>query len=122
MRYRWIAFPLVSAGLALLTTGRPVVAAEDAEIAKLIGRIKAAGAEGAGTQDAASAWKELVAHGAVALFPTLNALGTAEPRAANWLRPAIDAIVQAEKKAGRKPSLDRLEQYVTDTKNAPVSR
>ena len=122
MLYRWIALVLVGAGTIPLWTGRPVLAAADDEIGKLIARINAAGPEGAGNQDAANAWKDLVARGADALLPTVAALGDAGPRAANWLRPAIDAIVEREHRAGRKLPLDRLEQFVKDVKNLPVSR
>src|SRR5262245_52229154 len=121
MLYRWIALAFAGAGIALMSAGRPVAAADD-DVAKLIARIKAAGPEGSGNQDVAAAWQDLVARGADALLPTLLALGEVEPRAANWLRPAIDSIVEAEKKAGRKLPLDRLEQFVKDTKKPPVSR
>src|SRR5947209_6474029 len=119
MRLRRIALALAGASLAMLLLDQTFLRAAEGDIGKLIARLQAVGPEGAGTQEAAAAWKELVGRGIEALFPTLTALGTAEPRAANWLRSAVDAIAEKEKQAGRALPLDRLERYVKDTKNPP---
>jgi len=97
-------------------------AANLAETQKLLNRIKAVAKEGDGNQDAQAAWKELVAQGGDALFPTLTALDDASPVAANWLRSAVNALVEKEKAAGKKLPADQLETYVKDAKHSPTSR
>jgi hypothetical protein len=97
-------------------------AASAAEADKALARIKAVSKEGAGNQEAGAAWKDLVAIGGEALFPTLNALDDASPAAANWLRSAVNAVAQKEAAAGRKLPADKLEAFLKDMKHAPVSR
>ena len=63
--------------------------------------ILAVGREGTGNTAAAAGWKAVTDGGVNALVPTLAAFGDANPTAENWLRTAVDAIVEAEKQAGR---------------------
>jgi hypothetical protein len=106
---------------ALLLLGTTVASAANlAETEKLLARIKAVSKEGAGNQEAQSAWKDLVAQGSDAFFPTLNALDDATPLAANWLRSAANAI--AEKTGSKSLPADKLEAFVKDTKHSPASR
>jgi hypothetical protein len=44
------------------------------------------------------------------------------PHATNWLRTALDAIVEGEKAAGRKLPGDKLEAFAKDTKHAATAR
>lgn len=89
---------------------------------ELIQRIRATGKEGKGNADASVAWKELVALGESALFPTLTAIGTSEPIPANWLRSAIDAMAQKAKQEGKPLPAQKLEAYVVDRTNPASSR
>jgi hypothetical protein len=109
---------LVAIGICLL--GASAVSAAEADM--LLARIKAVSKEGAGNQEAAAAWKSLVALGGDALFPTLNALDDASPVAANWLRSAVNAIVEKEKANGKSLPAERLEAFVKDAKHSPISR
>lgn len=112
---------IVCLGLSLLLAG-VASAADSAEADRLVGRIKAVSKEGAGNQEAGAAWKDLVGLGGPALFPTLAALDDASPRAANWLRSAVNAVAEKEKQAGRPLPTDRLEAFVKDSKHGPVGR
>ncbi len=84
--------------------------------------IKAVGREGQGNDSAASCWKQIVATGGAALMPTLDAFTGANPTAANWLRSAVDAIVEGEAKAGRKLPADELAKFLTTTTHDPAAR
>lgn len=112
---------IASLALSLLFAGA-AYAAESTDADRLIGRIKAVSKEGAGNQEAGAAWKDLVGLGGPALFPTLAALDDASPRAANWLRSAVNAVAEKEKEAGRPLPNDRLEAFVKDPKHGPTGR
>jgi hypothetical protein len=105
--------------LAFLAAAPPALAA-DAD--PLLAKIRAVSKEGAGNQEAGAAWKELVGLGGPAVFPTLTAMNDATPLAANWLRSAVNAVAEKERAAGRQLPGDKLEAFVKDAKNAPVSR
>ncbi len=109
--------------VGLLLCGPGIASAANlAETEKLLASIKAVSKEGAGNQEAQAAWKLLVAHGGEALFPTLNALDDSSPLATNWLRSAVNAVVEKERSAGNKLPADLLEAFVKDTKHSPTSR
>lgn len=84
--------------------------------------IKAVGPEGAGNEAAAKGWKAVVKGGAAALVPTLAAFDDATPVAANWLRSAVNAIVEEEEHAGKALSKIDLGKFVADTKRHPAAR
>lgn len=112
---------LLALAVAVLAAGRGG-GAEPPEVADALKAIKAVGREGQGNEAAAAAWKKLVTQGNAALVPTLTAFDGANPTAANWLRSAVDAIVQADEKAGKKPSADELKEFLTATTNDPAAR
>jgi hypothetical protein len=103
--------------LGLAAAPAATAAPPDAALAK----IKAVGKEGAGNPDAAAAWKELVALGPDALFPTLTAMGDADLTAANWLLSAVDAITEKQIRNKAFPA-DQIEAYVKSGTNPPRSR
>lgn len=84
--------------------------------------IKAVGPEGAGNEAAAKGWKAVVQSGASALVPTLEAFDGASPQAANWLRSAVNAIVENEENAGKVVSKIDLGQFAADRKRNPAAR
>jgi hypothetical protein len=98
------------------------VAASAADITELVKPIKAVGREGAGNAEAAAAWKELSRCGVDALVPLLAAMDGASPTAANWLRSAVDAIVERETAAGRPLPVRNLEAFLRDTRHAGRAR
>jgi hypothetical protein len=96
--------------------------AEKPLVADSLVKIKAVGKEGQGNETAAQAWKTLVKSGGSALLPTLAAFDGANPPAANWLRSAVDAIVQSETKAGNKLPAKELKEFIETKTNDPSAR
>lgn len=74
--------------------------------------LRTVGPEGAGQEAAAAAWKRVVERGA--LLPVLAAFDGTDPRAANWLRTAADALPSPDAKA--------LETFVLDVRRHPEAR
>lgn len=96
--------------------------AADDEVVRSLAVLKAVDREGKSNDAAGPAWKDLVGKGGPALFSTLEAIDDAKPTAANWLRTAVEAIAEAETKAGRPLPADKLEAFAKDTKYAPSAR
>ena len=91
-----------------------------ADLPGSIAALRGIGAGGKGNAQAASAWKELVGHGPAALAPALGAMDDEDPVSANWLRPALDAIVE---KAGADAIPSReVEQFLEDRKGGRMAR
>lgn len=105
---RWASLILAAAFAA---------SASGAEVSNLLKQICAVGAEGSGNADAAAAWSELSRQDRSAIMPIIIALDDASPRAANWLRSALDAIVERERKAGRPLPTAELEKFLADAKH-----
>ena len=108
---------------ALLLAGPTARAADPPpDVSAAITTILNVSAEGSGNEPAAAAWAKLVAAGPAALVPTLAAFDAAPPTAANWLRTAVDAVAERERKANRKLPADVLAAFVRDTKRNPTAR
>ena len=114
---RRLFLSIVAAALVAAPT-----AAEKPPVADSLAKIKSVGREGQGNEAATAAWKTLVKSGGSALLPTLAAFDGANPMAANWLRSAVDAIVQAEAKAGNKLPAKELKEFVETKANDPSAR
>lgn len=108
--------------LVAIALGAGSATAEKPLVADSLVKIKAVGKEGQGNEVAAAAWKTLVKSGGSALLPTLDAFAGANPTAANWLRSAVDAIVQSEAKAGNKLPAKELKEFVETKTNDPSAR
>jgi hypothetical protein len=111
---------MISATLPVLAA--LLAPAADAGVEPLLARMKAVGREGAGSTEAARAWRDLVRAGPAALPATLAALEDADPAAANWLRSAFDAIAERELAAGRPLPVAALEAFAKDTRHNGRSR
>jgi len=96
--------------------------AHAAELDSALAAIKAVQREGAGNEQAAARWKELVNAGPEAVTAILQGFDGADPTVANWLRTAIDAICDTELAAGRKLPADRLESFIKETRGDPRAR
>lgn len=92
------------------------------ELTTLVKQLKAVGPDGAGAASAAAAWAELKREKVTAIVPLLAAMDDSTPLAANWLRSAIDAIVEREVKGGTKLPASELEAFVRDIKHGPSGR
>jgi hypothetical protein len=109
--------------LGLLTVALVLAApAPAADIAALVKHLNAVGPEGAGNPEAAAAWAELSRLGPDALPQLLAALDNTSPTAANWLRSAIDAITERERRAGRPLAVAPLETFLRDTRHSGKAR
>jgi hypothetical protein len=90
--------------------------------------LKSVGPQNASQREARAAWRALAAVDARELPSVLAGLDDASPLAANWIRSAIDAIVErAEKQSGsvhRSDNLPRaeLERFLFDQRHAPRAR
>ncbi len=93
-----------------------------ADVGPLLGRIKAVGKEGAGSVEAAQAWKELTARGPEVLLDILTALDDARPIAANYLRSAVEAVADRALASGKSLPKDKLEVFVRDTRRDGAAR
>ncbi|HEV2969815.1 MAG TPA: hypothetical protein VGY55_07480 [Pirellulales bacterium] len=114
------------------------VAAEHGEnelAAPLIAAIRNAGPIGAGQNEVTEAWRNLAAVDVGRLPEVLAGLDDAGPLAANWIRSAVDAIVErAEAEPSPRPSpigrrtaadtlpREALERFLIDTTHAPRGR
>jgi len=116
---RWTRAALVAGALALVPL---VTARADEDVTRALATLKAVKKLGQSNEDAGPAWKTLVSKGGAALLPALAAFDETNAPANNWLRSAVDAIVQKETDAGRKLPADELEAFAKDTKFAPSAR
>src|SRR5262249_47362208 len=108
---------------AVLALAACLPAADEArpETTALLKRITTVGREGAGNVEAQKAVKALVAQGPSALVPILEAMNDDDLTAANWLRPAFEAIAEPAAADG-KLSPAMLEKFVGEKKHAGIAR
>jgi len=106
--------------LAVLLSAGWAEAASDTTA--LLAKIKAVGKQGQGNSEAAKAWKELVAQGPSALPAILQAMDENRQISSNWLRPAIDAIVEKARMARQPLPVEQLEKVIKQTSNPQAGR
>lgn len=111
MFYRWLTC------LAMVLV---MASGVHADVATSIAALRGTGPGGKGNPQAASAWRELVGHGPAALVPALGAIDDEDPVSANWLRPALDAIV--EKAGADRIPVRELELFLQDRKAGRMAR
>jgi len=102
----------------LLASGLLHAASFEAPIRKVL----AVGREGAGNGDAAQALQELASATLEGLPILIRSLGGANPLAANYLRAAIDALVDRETSAGRPLPVAVLGEIVLDPQQGDQPR
>jgi hypothetical protein len=117
---RWNRVAATVAMLGAVLAISPARADEDTT--RALAALKAVTKEGKGNEDAGPAWKTLVSKGGAALLPTLDAFDDNNATANNWLRSAVDAIVENEATAKRPLPADKLEAFAKDTKKSAVAR
>jgi hypothetical protein len=93
-----------------------------AETDELISQIKAVGNEGAGNEAAAKAVAALSAGPVNTLPEILAGFDGASPLAANYLRSAVETVVDRQLAAGAKLPAKILEQLIKDGKQDPRAR
>jgi hypothetical protein len=113
---RWIGIAVVAiASIVAVQSAR-------ADVADAIATIQAIGPRGEGQQAAVAAVEELQAADGSALVEILNALNTANPLAANWLRISFESIADRTVKSGAEfPQQDVL-GFFANHDNNPTAR
>lgn len=108
--------------LSLILLGTTLALTAQADFKADVAAIRQVGAEGKGNPLAAAAWKSLALADAKFLVPLLAAMDDANDLAANYLRSAVDAIVDRELAAKRALPQADLEKFIADTKHNPRAR
>ncbi len=118
---------LVSPSVAAVTIGLLIgldsAGAEvPAGLEQQIATIRAVGPEGAGNPEAAAAFKAISSSGSGAILPLLEAIGSSDPLARNWLRSAVEVIVERELAAKKALPVDDLMAFLHNRNQAPEAR
>jgi hypothetical protein len=93
-----------------------------AGVPEWIATIRATGTEGNGNAEASQAWKELSRTDAKNLPQVFAGMDGAHDLAANWLRSAIEVIVERCAKDGNQLPGPALTTYLKDTQHNPRAR
>ena len=99
-----------------------VASSHAVEIGPLVDQLKAVGPEGQGSAVAAKAWAELKTADVDQIPEILASLSDANPLAANWIRTAVDAIVDRAAAEGKPLPAKDLEAFVMNRKMDPRAR
>jgi len=84
--------------------------------------IRKVGPNGKGNPQAASAWRELVAKGAEAMIPALEAMEDDSPLPGNWFRSALDAMEDKARQQSQAFPLARVEGFLVDRTKGRAAR
>ena len=87
-----------------------------------IAALVAVGPKAEGNEAASKAWPKVAALGAETLPDLLAAMDKASGIGQNWLRAAVDAIVQRTLKEGKKLPTKELNRFLANTNHIPASR
>jgi hypothetical protein len=105
-----------------LGAGAGSVARGETDLAAALRIVLAVGPEGQGNAAASRAWPVMAGADTRDLPRVLGAMDGANALAANWLRAAVDAIVERELRAGRALPLAELGEFFTDLLHEPRAR
>ncbi len=78
--------------------------------------------QGSGTANGRAAWERLAQSGPELLLPILRAMQGADTTGSNWLRTALDRIVERERAAGRRLPAEELLAFARDAKEPGRAR
>jgi hypothetical protein len=109
-----------SLALTLLTFGSLLATAAD--ISSSIQAIRNVGPEGKGNLEAAAAVRWLSQQEVGALPTLLAGMDGANELSANWLRSAIEAVVQRQKQQGKSLPVAEIGAFLLDTRHDPKAR
>ncbi|NQU21428.1 MAG: hypothetical protein HQ567_09105 [Candidatus Nealsonbacteria bacterium] len=98
------------------------IAAAADELEPLLATLRAVGPKGAGHREATVAWQKLARADVEQLPVILAGLDEAGPLAANWIRTAVDAIVERQLQQGGKLPAIELERFALEVRHAPRGR
>ena len=97
-------------------------AAPSSDVEKALAVIQAVGPEGKGNAEAASAWQTLSEADSSAILPLLDAMESSGPIARNWLRSAVEVIVERELEQGASLPEAELGTFLFDLRQSPQAR
>ena len=90
--------------------------------AQHIAIIQAVGPKGAGNPEAAAAFQALSGAKASSILPLLRAIEESNPIARNWLRSAVEVIVERELTDKKPLPFEELKKFLADRTQAPEAR
>jgi hypothetical protein len=105
--------------LVVAALGTPV---SGGDLARSIAAIRAAGPNGQGAVAAATAWKRVADADASDLPALLAGMDGASALARNWLRAAIDRVLERAAAARKPLPFAELEAFLRDTRHDPTAR
>jgi len=115
-------FGFVSVVMGLAVCATPSFAVPPYDLQQALQTIRAVGPEGTGHVEAARAWEQVAKADADQLILVMAAMQDEETLACNWLRAAVDTIVQREEKAGRALPKEALVKLLRNTEMSARSR
>ena len=117
MRKRYAGVIFLSCQLAAC-----LQAASSREVADWVQTIQAVQSEGRGNVEASRAWQQIAALEAKQLPLVLAAMDGANNYALNWLRAAVDTIVERTRRAKQPLAVAALKRFLDDTRHHPRAR
>lgn len=93
-----------------------------AEVSDSLKAIQSVGLEGKGNVEAAQAWQELVETGPVIILPALQAMNDSSPLARNWLRSAIETVVDDAEESKTPLPTGEVREFLLDRSGDPSAR
>lgn len=115
---------LVALSLFFIGTSSMITLSADpaSEVEKALAVIQAVGPEGRGNAEAAAAWQTLSEADSEAILPLLAAMESSSPLARNWLRSAVEVIVERELAEGAPLPETALGAFLFDLRQSPQAR
>jgi hypothetical protein len=99
----------------VVVTSAVVRSAENEDLKRAVRTIRQVGPEGKGTEEAARAWKVLAKTPLEQLPVVLTGMDGATPLARNWIRAAVDEIVERAGPGKKTLPIVALESFLADT-------
>jgi hypothetical protein len=94
----------------------------DSGLSEAITTVRRAGPDGEGSDAAAKAWRQLAVAGADDLPALLAGMDGASPLARNWLRSAIDRVLERAASTKQPLPTDALDAFLRESKHDPQAR
>jgi hypothetical protein len=106
----------------VFTTSAQAALADPAALKDLIEAVRRAGPDGEGSAEAAKAWRQLAAVGPADLPTLLVGMDGAGPLARNWLRSAIDRVLEQAATSKQPLPTAPLVAFLRELKHDPQAR
>src|SRR5262245_24917869 len=107
--------------LGVVIVGMPTSLQAD-DLSSALTTLRSVATEAQGHLPAQAAWKMVAAADASRMTEILAALDGAGPLAANWIRSAVDTILERAAATGDKNAAAELQRYIGDRKHEPQGR